>query len=250
MQRILLSNDDGIEAWGIQSLIRAMRKIGHLTVVAPDRERSTASHALTLHRPLRLTEIGNGRYIVDGTPSDCVNIAINWIMKDTPPDLVISGINHGANLGDDIVYSGTAAAAMEATIQGIPAMAVSLVGEPSRRKSFDRASQFAARVAKKVLKGGLPEGTFLNINVPSRINGGSFRYYFTKMGKKYYSQVVEEKQDPRGRKYYWIGGKEGGFRNISKSDCNTVSKGGISVTPLKIDLTDHKYLKRLSSWKF
>jgi len=248
MLKILISNDDGINALGIKSLAAQMKKLGEVFVIAPDRERSTASHSLTLHRPLRINKSGKNTFEIDGTPSDCINLGINWIMKSRPPDLVVSGINHGANLGDDLTYSGTAAAAMEATIQGIPSIAVSLAGNMPTVKNFEYAASFAAKLSRKVLKNGLPENIFLNVNVPGLNGSKPNGYKFTSMGKRFYSQEIEEKIDPRGKKYYWIGGMGSGFKNIVNTDCHTVSKGKISITPVKMDLTDRSCLKRIMNW--
>jgi len=243
MPRILLSNDDGINALGLKRLLKEIAKLGRIFVVAPDRERSTVSHALTLSRPLRINKTGEDSYSIDGTPSDCVVIAIKRLLKETPPDLVISGINHGANLGDDVIYSGTVAAAMEGTMLGIPSIAVSLVGEKFNDESFSNAVKFTCQIAKNILKNGLPKGTFLNVNIPSSFKENIENHAMVRMGKRSYSTQIEEKLDPRGKKYYWIGGNSNGFLNIADSDCNAIEQGKISITPLKTDLTDYKYLE-------
>lgn len=249
MKRILITNDDGIDAKGINILAKHMKNLGEVFVVAPDRERSTASHSITLHRPLRICCVGKNRYIVDGTPSDCVNLSVNWIMKDEAPDVVVSGINHGGNLGDDITYSGTVAAAIEGTTLGIPSVAGSMVLENGFTPDFECASKFTVKLVEKVIKKGIPEGTLLNINVPAGFQGKKYGFSFTSLGRRFYGQEVEEKSDPRSKKYYWIGGEVRGFKNIEGSDCLTVSHGKISVTPIKLDMTDYTALRKLKGWK-
>src|SRR5690242_7792248 len=178
--------------------------MGEVVVVAPDRERSAVSHSLTLHRPLRVEHLGDARYAVDGTPTDCVNLAVNGILKRRPA-LVASGINKGANLGDDVTYSGTVSAAMEGTLLGIPSLAISLIGQPPFQ--FAQAATFAQRSATWVMERGLPSGTLLNANVPE--NGRARRgFALTRMGRRRYGDAIVEKVDPRGKKYYWIGGEE------------------------------------------
>lgn len=242
---ILVSNDDGIAAPGLQDLATALRPIGRVVVVAPDREQSAASHALTLHKPLRIDLYAKDRYAVNGTPTDCITLGINTILK-TLPDLVVSGINRGANLGDDLHYSGTVAAAVEGAIFGVPAIAVSqMAGD---RMRFDAACAFVARLARRVLQEGLPRGVLLNVNVPncprSRLRG----YEVTIQGKRNYGDVIVEKIDPRGKKYYWIGGNLGEFKNIPGSDCNAMMAHKISVTPVNITMTDHAFVPQLKAW--
>lgn len=243
---ILVSNDDGVQALGLTALVRELRGVGRVVVVAPDQERSAVSHSITLHRPLRVEKLKRDTYAVDGTPTDCIMLAIHELMKERPA-LVVSGINHGANLGDDIHYSGTVSAAFEGGIMGIPSMAVSLVG--NGRKNFRKAGEVAAFVARRVLDEGLPKGVVLNINVPDTHSKGMKGIVFTKQGKRNYGGVIVEKEDPRGRKYYWIGGDESGFEDIADSDCNAVRDGYVSITPLRVNLTDKAALKRLASWR-
>ncbi|HXU09494.1 MAG TPA: 5'/3'-nucleotidase SurE, partial [Blastocatellia bacterium] len=200
MTRILVTNDDGIHSPGIIALAEALDILGEVMVVAPAHEMSAASHSLTLTRPLRIDEIDARHYSVDGTPTDCVTLAMNQIMRDHPPDLVVSGINKGGNLGDDVTYSGTVAGALEASIYGLPGIAVSLV----QRTNFDfrHAAQFAAELARRVLGDGLPRGTLLNVNVPP----GELRgVRVTRQGNKIIRPNVIEGTDPRQRKYYWVG---------------------------------------------
>jgi 5'-nucleotidase len=243
---ILVSNDDGVHASGLKKLVGSLRGLGRVVVVAPDQERSAASHSITLHRPLRVERVRRDVYSVDGTPTDCIMLAIHEILDGTP-DLVVSGINHGANLGDDIHYSGTVSAAYEGGIMGIPSMAVSLVGRGKLKLA--KAGEVAALIAERVLKDGLPRGVILNVNVPN-ISGRDVKgITFTKQGKRNYGGVIVEKEDPRGRKYYWIGGDEQGFEDIPGSGCNAVLDGFVSVTPLRVNLTDSSSLKKLTGWK-
>jgi 5'-nucleotidase len=239
---ILLSNDDGISSDGIAALREALASLDEIWVVAPDRDQSAVSHSLTLHRPLRMEEVGPRTFAVDGTPTDCVNLAINGILPERPR-LMISGINRGANLGDDITYSGTVSAAMEATLLGVPAIAVSLVG----REPFDfaAAATFTRRLADAVLRDRLPPDTLLNVNVPSPQVGAIKGIALTRQGKRRYSDAIVEKVDPRGKKYYWIGGDQLDFVDDEGTDFSAVQLGLISITPLHLDLTNYTSLTRL-----
>lgn len=240
--RILICNDDGIRAAGIRALEAALAPLGEIWVVAPDREQSAASHSLSLYRPLRVEELDDRHFAVDGTPTDAVNLAINGIMK-ARPDLVVSGINHGGNLGDDITYSGTVSAAMEGTLLGIPAIAMSLVGRDSLE--FGPAAEFAARLAATVGARGLPRDTLLNVNVPGLPLEELRGYRITRQGKRRYGDAIVEHLDPRGRKYYWIGGDDLGFVPGEGTDCTAVADGFISVTPLHLDLTNYASIAEL-----
>ncbi len=233
---ILVCNDDGIRSEGIQALAHAVRLLGDVYVVAPDREQSAAGHSLTLHRPLRVEEIGPRQYSVDGTPTDCVNLAVSGILPERP-GLVLSGINKGANLGDDITYSGTVSAAMEGTLFGIPSIAVSLVA----RDEFDfaAAAEFTALLARQVLARSLPDSTLLNVNVPAIPRQRMKGFRLTRQGKRRYSQAFVEKVDPRGKKYYWIGGEEFGFVDEPGTDFAAISAGAVSITPIHLDLTHY-----------
>lgn len=244
---IVVTNDDGVRADGIVALSRALKKIGRVVVVAPDHERSAASHSITLHRPLRIGLVAPDVYSVDGTPTDCVMLAVHEILNRRP-DIIISGINHGANLGDDVHYSGTVSAAFEGGILGIPSVAISLAFKGGR--NFASAANFASKLARRVLASGLPPGIILNVNVPDLPAGKIRGAVFAKQGKRNYGSVIVEKVDPRRKKYYWIGGDEAGFEDIDKSDCNAVRDGWISITPLRVNLTDHAVLESLSEWKF
>jgi 5'/3'-nucleotidase len=234
---ILVSNDDGIHSDGLKALVDAVRPHGRIVVVAPDREQSAVSHALTLHRPLRIDQLDEDRWTVDGTPTDCVNLAINGILHERPA-LVISGINKGANLGDDVTYSGTVSAAMEGTLLGVPSIAVSQIGRGPY--DFTIAAGFAGELVERVLANPMPPDTLLNVNVPQFTDGERPRgVALTRMGKRRYGDAIVEKVDPRGRKYYWIGGEELSFVEEEGTDFHAVSGGAISVTPIHLDLTNY-----------
>jgi 5'-nucleotidase len=241
---ILVSNDDGIRAAGIRALQEALAPVGEVWVVAPDREQSAASHSLSLLRPLRVEEVGPRCYAVDGTPTDCVNLAINGIMP-VRPDLVVSGINPGANLGDDVTYSGTVSAAMEGTLLGVPSIAMSLV-VTNGRPDFEPAATFAVRLAVSVAGQGLPRDTLLNVNVPALPRAELRGYAVTRQGKRRYGDAIVEKVDPRGKKYYWIGGDDMGFVPAEGTDFTAVQSGTISVTPLHLDLTNYASIEKLN----
>jgi 5'-nucleotidase len=248
---ILLSNDDGIHAAGIRSLAEALADLGDVIVVAPDRERSAQSHAFTLDRPLRCDEIRKGWHMVDGTPADCMYIGILKICG-RKPDLVVSGINHGFNLGSDVFYSGTVAAAVEAAIRDVPAIAMSLdAGHRSKHPEgeldpFRPAARFAHALSAAVLREGLPLGTLLNVNVPRSAKLKGFRW--TRLGKRLYRDQVDERADLRGRHYYWIGGPAIAHGDTPGSDCNAIDSGYVSVSPLDLDLTHAGLLEKLPGW--
>lgn len=241
---ILVTNDDGIHAPGITVLSERLADLGRVVVVAPDRERSAAGHSLTLHSPLRAEELAPDRYAVDGTPTDCVNLGIHGLL-DWRPDLVVSGINHGSNLGDDLTYSGTVAAAFEATLMGVPSLALSQEILSGVETDFSGAAEVAVLLAKEVLAHSLPTDTFLNVNVPAQ---GPRGLRLTRQGKRVYGDAVIEKLDPRGRKYYWIGGGELGFERKEGTDFHAISEGFVSVTPLHLDLTNYRSFERLHAW--
>jgi 5'-nucleotidase len=245
---LLVSNDDGFRSEGIVALAEALRPLGTVYVVAPDRERSAAGHSLTLTQPLRVEKVGYRVYDVDGTPTDCVNLAANGILRKKKIDLLVSGINKGANLGDDITYSGTVSAAMEGTLLGIPSIAVSLVSRNHFR--FEAAAAFTAKLARKALRQKIPEDTLLNVNLPNlpmeKIRG----VRITRQGKRIYGEAVVEKRDPRGRKYYWIGGDTLRTQDIPGSDLEAVEQNYISITPIHLDMTNYKSLRTLRRWKW
>ena len=239
-RRILVTNDDGYTSEGIQVLADALEGLGEIWVVAPTREQSAVSHALTLDRPLRIERLGDRRMSVDGTPTDCVAIAIANVMDGHAPDLVVSGINFGFNMGADVHYSGTVSAAFEGVILGVPAMAVSLgVGEGM---SFHLAAKFAKEVAEWILDNGLPDDTLLNVNVPV---GTPLGVKLTKLGVRRYTEGVIEETDPRGRQIFWIGGGHPVWEPIPDTDFHEVASGFVSVTPLHLDMTDDRQLERL-----
>jgi len=245
---ILVSNDDGFRSEGIIALSEALSPLGTVYVVAPDRERSAAGHSLTLSHPLRVEKVGQRIYAVDGTPTDCVNLAVNGILRKKKIDILVSGINKGGNMGDDITYSGTVSAAMEGTLLGIPSVAVSLASRNHFR--FDAAAEFAARVARKVLSRGLPKDTLLNVNLPD-VTGGEIRgVKITRQGKRIYGEAVVEKRDPRGRKYYWIGGDTLQTQDVPGSDLEAVGQNYISITPIHLDLTNYVSLRTLKRWNW
>jgi len=246
MTRILLTNDDGIHSDGLITLERSLRDIGDVFVVAPAAEMSGASHSLTLGRPLRIRQIDDRHWTVDGTPTDCVTLALHKILDEKQlPDVCVSGINHGGNLGDDATYSGTVAGALEATILGVPGIAVSLVAR--EHFVFTEAARFAVLAVKKILSEGLPEGTLLNINVPlGEIKGVKV----TRQGIKNARPVITEHIDPRGKPYFWIG--EQYFRSNAEdgTDYRAIEDGYVSITPLKSDMTDHAALTEIGSWNY
>jgi 5'/3'-nucleotidase len=242
---ILVSNDDGHQAAGIQALAAAMAGLGEVWVVAPEAEQSASSHAISIHRPLRIREVRPRWYAVDGTPTDCSYVGINHVLRDRRPSLLVSGINHGPNLADDVTYSGTVAAAMEASILGVPAIAFSL----AMRQDFDfgPAARFARSLAEAALRASPPPHLLLNVNVPGGREPGG--YAVTRLGKHTYGFDVVEKVDPRGRKYYWIGGNEYQHEDIPGSDCNAVLRDGlVSVTPLQLDLTADELMAAIAGW--
>ncbi|HYY95812.1 MAG TPA: 5'/3'-nucleotidase SurE, partial [Pyrinomonadaceae bacterium] len=244
MVRILLTNDDGIHSDGLTKLEEALRELGDVYVVAPAAEMSGASHSLTLSRPLRIRQIDNRHWTVDGTPTDCVTLALNQILAaEEMPDICCSGINYGANLGDDVSYSGTVAGALESTILGVPGLAFSL----ATRENFDftHAARFAVFAARKVLTEGLPEGTLLNVNVPA---GAVKGVRVTRQGIKNARPIITEHIDPRGKAYYWIGEEYFPASSEDGTDYSAVEAGCISVTPLRSDMTNHNALDALAAW--
>ena len=214
-------------------------------MVAPEHEQSAASHAITLTRPLRIRKVRERWYSVDGTPTDCAYLAIHHLMKDAPPALAVSGINHGPNLADDVIYSGTVAGAMEATLLGVPAIAFSLVAR-GRGADFGPAARFARALTRAALSQQLPPRLLLNVNVPGTEPRG---WAITRLGRHSYGNQVVENRDPRGRRYYWIGGTEYSHEDLPGSDCNAVLEQQlISVTPVLLDLTDLQRMEDLLRW--
>ena len=240
---ILLSNDDGINSSGLNALTGALDHFGNIFIVAPDREQSACSHALSIHRPLRIDKISTNSYSVDGTPTDCINLAVNGILKDNKPDLIVSGINKGENLGDDITYSGTVSAAIEGTLLGIPSIAISLEGR--NEYNYESSLHFSAVVAQYVLQNGLPRDILLNVNIPKLPLQEIKGIKITRQGKRIYNDSIVEKVDPRGKEYYWIGGNELDSVEIENSDIDALKKGYVSITPIKLDLTDYDFINFL-----
>jgi 5'-nucleotidase len=243
--RLLLCNDDGIHSEGLKALEESLASFGTVFVVAPDREQSATSHALTLQRPLRVDEIAPRRWAVDGTPTDCVNLAVNGLLREQRPDYIISGINRGHNLGDDITYSGTVSAAMEGTLLGIQSVAISLGGrEPY---DFSAAASFAADLLRALGERRLPRNTLLNVNVPPLPSDLIKGVALTRQGQRRYGDTIVEKLDPRGRKYYWIGAGELDYvDDDGGTDFSAIARDMISVTPLHLDLTNYSCFDELA----
>jgi len=241
-RRILLTNDDGIEATGLKALEKSLAALAEITVVAPDREMSATSQAITIHAPLRVHALDEHHYAVSGTPADAVILALHQVLPEKP-DLVISGINPGANLGENVIYSGTVAGAMEATLHGVPAIAVSLASRTCL--DFSNAAAFAAQLAAKVLDEGLPPGVMLNVNVP---RGEVRGVRFTRQSQKISQNVIHEKKDPRGRPYYWQDENLVRENVEGDSDYAAIFAHEISITPLQVDRTHYPSLNHLSQW--
>lgn len=234
--RILLTNDDGIFSEGLKLLAKALGEIARVVVVAPDREQSASSHSLTLHRPLRLKKVREHWYAVDGTPTDCVNLGIQGLLKEDPPDLVVSGINFGLNVGGDVTYSGTVSAAFEASLHHLPGIAFSQ--EVEEGFSFEAAARLARDLVAVFDGETLPGDLLLNVNFPAGEPAG---VRWTRLGKRTYRQTVVEKIDPKGRKYYWIAGTPE-WEEETGTDYQALTEGFVSVTPLHLDLTDYRGL--------
>jgi 5'-nucleotidase len=243
--KILVSNDDGYLAKGIIALSDALSEIAEVTVFAPDRNRSGASNSLTLESPLRVQKVDERRYYVNGTPSDCVHLALEGFLE-TDPDIVVSGVNHGANLGDDVIYSGTVAAAMEGRFLGLPAIAVSLVG--AHASHFDTAARVAMELVLKLTENPLPSDIMLNVNVPDMAYEDLRGIEAARLGFRHRSEPMIEQKDPHGRSIYWIGPAGEGQDTGPGTDFAAIEKGAVAVTPIKVDLTRHEMLPELASW--
>lgn len=243
--KILVSNDDGYRAEGIAALADALREVAEVTVVAPDRDRSGASNALTLSRPLQVEAAGRDFYRVDGTPTDCVHLGLTGLMEG-PPDMVVSGINAGANLGDDVIYSGTVAAAMEGRFLGYPAVAVSLAAYPPTH--FETAARFALQMVRQLREKPLPSDTILNVNVPDLAWESLAGFKATRLGRRHRSDPAIRQRDPRGRPVYWVGmlgeAQDAGLG----TDFDALQKGYVSVTPITVDLTRHDAVASVAQW--
>jgi 5'-nucleotidase len=242
MPRILVTNDDGVHSEGILALATALSAIGEVSVVAPHSESSAIGHALTLRRPLRIEQTAQGFYAVDGTPTDCVNLGVAVVLKGQLPDLVVSGINTGWNLGDDVTYSGTVAGALEGALLGIPALAISLRRTRDYVFDFGPSAQAAAILADLILRHPLPDRTFLNVNVPKGVPKGFKR---TVQGKRNHITKISERLDPRGKPYYWIEEGIDEWTAHDRSDYHAVKEGYISVTLLSPDMTAHSAVDEL-----
>ena len=243
--RILITNDDGYHSEGIIALENALSDLGDVYVVAPASEMSGASHSLTLSRPLRIRRIDARHWTVDGTPTDCVTLALNQILPpEERPHICASGINHGPNLGDDATYSGTVAGALESTILGVPGLAFSLVA--SRSHDFSESIKIAKQITQKAIVEGIPENTLLNINIPKGVPLG---FRITKQGFKDARPVISEHIDPRGKLYYWISEERKGFHAEGGTDFEAIDEGFVSVTPMRSDLTNHQAIDLLKKWE-
>lgn len=242
--RVLITNDDGIRAEGLRVLAQAAAEnLGEVTVVAPDREQSGASHALTIRQPVRLEQLRPGWHQVEGTPTDCVNLGFFHVL-DRPPDLVLAGVNQGYNLGEDVTYSGTVAGALEGRILGAPSLAVS-TSPKATTEDFVLAARVAVRLAELVLTRGLPLDAFLNVNVPP----GAKSYRVTRQGRRTTREGLLPGRDPKGRDYYWVGPALAAWAHAPGADHAAVAEGFVSVTPLHADLTFHRALPLLEEWR-
>ena len=242
---ILITNDDGYAATGISVLTGELAKVAEVSVVAPERDKSGASNSLTLHRPLRVKQLQAAHFQVDGTPTDCVHLALSGLLDDQP-DMVVSGINAGPNLGDDVLYSGTVAAAMEGRYLGLPALAVSLAGRPARH--FATAASITRRVIERLLREPLPDDTLLNINVPDLPDGDSVDIRATRLGFRHKAEPMVRQEDPYGRPIYWVGPPGPASDDAEGTDFHALDQGLVSVTPMQIDLTRHRGIQPLQHW--
>ncbi|MEJ2135717.1 MAG: 5'/3'-nucleotidase SurE [Desulfofustis sp.] len=235
MHTILLTNDDGIHSPGLKALKESLSALGKIVIVAPDRDNSAIAHALTMHRPLRLTELDEDVYTLDGTPTDCVAVALGKIFERAP-DLLVSGINSGPNIGDDITYSGTVSAAIEGTMYAVPSMAVSMAGEPPL--DYGKAELLIRQLAQRVIAHGLPASTLMNVNIPaaSELRGVKI----TRQGRRIWKQAVQEVADPRGRMHYWIGGGTPLLDSGKDTDVWALGEGFVTISPIHLDLTNHE----------
>jgi len=242
---ILVTNDDGVRAEGIKELASSLRNLGSVVVVAPELEQSASSHSITLDNPLRIKKYAGDRFSVTGTPTDCVLLAIHRILG-RKPDILVSGINHGPNMGEDVIYSGTVAAAIEGYILGIPSIAISVASwDPV---PFDEAARAVRALPERMLELRGRRPNLWNVNIPPSLGEGVKGTVITKLGSRVYNDVIVEKKDPRGKDYFWIGGGEPGWSSESETDFAAVSAGYISVTPLRPDMTDYEGISLLKEW--
>jgi len=245
--KILITNDDGVQAEGINILFKELSKYHDCLLVAPDREQSATSHSLTLTRPLRINRLAKNFYSCDGTPTDSVLLALLQILDHKKPDMLVSGINHGANMGEDILYSGTVAAAIEGSQLGIPSIAASMVS--SNGADFKGAARFLRRLIKLYPKLDLTAGTLLNVNFPGRVRDGFRKYRYTSLGSREYDDVIIRNTDPRGLDYYWIAGSPV-WKDAPGSDIHAIRAGEVSITPIHLHFTDGEVLARLTAGDF
>lgn len=246
---ILVTNDDGVDSEGLLKLKQALATVGEVVVIAPDHNWSAAGHNKTIQKPLRVTQVqladGDLAYSTDGTPSDCVSLGILGVLE-RKPDLVVAGINKGPNLGDDVTYSGTVAAAIEAVVSGIPAIAVSLADY--YEWEFSYAAQFAAQLARHAVDNGLGNDVLLNVNVPNLPKERIAGIEITRLGKRVYRDVLMQSKDPLGRVYYWIGGDVPSGLPVDGTDFTAITENKISITPIHLDLTNHNLIEHLQAW--
>lgn len=251
MSRILITNDDGYQAPALVALTRTLREIGEVVVFAPDHNWSAAGHTKTMHKPLRVDQShlpdGTPLFVTTGTPSDCVGLALLGVLAEWP-HLVVSGINQGSNLGHDVTYSGTLAAAMEATVYGIPAIAASQDLREDRAGDLDFAAEIVAVLARRVLAEGMPPNSFLNVNFPALPREQVRGIQVTRLGRRIYRDLLVRREDPKGRPYYWIGGDPPAGEPAAGTDIGALAEGYISVTPLNLDMTDQAQIRTLVAW--
>jgi len=258
MKRILITNDDGFDSLGLKALVEALKPLGHVTVVAPTTEKSACGHSITLTKPLRFVEIDDDFFkLDDGTPSDCVYLSLHALFKeDKMPDLVVSGINKGSNMGEDITYSGTASAAMEAVLQGIPAIAISQVynNTPASIETYgyDLAKKYVYKIAKKILDDGFPLGErkFLNINIPALQEKDCKGVKVTHAGHRMYGNNAQLHRNPRGEEHYWLGTHVLQWKQSENKTCDlsAIDDGYISVSPIKLDMSSYEDIQRIEKW--
>ncbi len=245
--KILCTNDDGYQAKGIHVLAAAASALGTVTTVAPDREQSATSHSLTLHHPLRARRSPDGAWVVDGTPTDCVLLAMNELLPERP-DVCVSGVNHGPNLGEDVLYSGTVAAAMEAMVMGIPAVALSYAG--AVHEELEGWESVVQQLLESILgRDRLPAETLFNVNLPPIGPGDVKGVRVTSLGKRRYADSITRSNDPSGREYFWIGGGVASWSGAEDSDFQAIEDGFISVTPLHLDLTNYELIEEIRAWR-
>lgn len=249
--KILISNDDGIFSKGIEVLQTLMRDFGDVMTVAPLSDQSGMAHALTLNRPLRVQKLKEDQYLIDGTPADCVHFAIQDLYQGKKPDLIISGINHGANLGEDVWYSGTVGAAIEGSLMGIRSVAISLVSYETSEFHFDPVAHFVKTRLKTLLEMGSKNPDIIyNINIPSLKQDSIEDIRFTRLGSRRYKSTLVSKLDPRGKVYFWIGGEKLEFDHVEGTDSNAIRNKAISITPIQLNITDNKHLEEMKTWAF